>query len=202
MAIPPGTAQSRPNRIMQNQNASPVPPARSHPRGLATLFFTEMWERFSYYGMRALLVLFMVDSVQHGGMGLTDKTATAIYGLYTAAAFLACLPGGWLADRLLGAQRSVWYGGIIIAAGHFVLVIPRAETFFIGLMLVVTGTGLLKPNISASLYTWSVFPRRSTSSAFSFPRFRPAIPVAKICSRGLRVQSCIASKASELRSAL
>ncbi len=134
---------------MQNQNASPSPPARTHPRGLATLFFTEMWERFSYYGMRALLVLFMVDTTQRGGMGLTDKTATAIYGLYTAGVYLACLPGGWLADRLLGAQRSVWYGGIIIAAGHFVLAIPRMETFFIGLMLVVAGTGLLKPNISA-----------------------------------------------------
>src|SRR3954470_1463597 len=120
-----------------------------HPRGLYTLFFTEMWERFSYYGMRALLVLFMVDAVRKGGMGLTDQTATAIYGLYTAAAYLACLPGGWLADRILGAQRSVWYGGLIIAAGHFVLAIPRHETFYLGLILVVVGTGLLKPNVSA-----------------------------------------------------
>src|SRR3954469_6036133 len=119
-----------------------------HPRGLYTLFFTEMWERFSYYGMRALLVLFMVDAVQKGGLGLTDRIATAIYGLYTAAAYLASLPGGWLADRLFGAQRAVWYGGIVIAAGHFVLAIPRRETFFIGLILVVAGTGLLKPNVS------------------------------------------------------
>ena len=119
-----------------------------HPRGLYTLFFTEMWERFSYYGMRAMLVLFMVDAVR-GGMGLTDEVATAIYGLYTAAVYLACLPGGWVADRLLGAQRSVWYGGMIIAAGHFTLAIPRHETFFLGLVLVVIGTGLLKPNISA-----------------------------------------------------
>src|SRR3954454_18961148 len=96
---------------------SPATAARQkHPRGLYTLFFTEMWERFSYYGMRALLVLFMVDAVRKGGMGLTDQTATAIYGLYTAAAYLACLPGGWLSDRILGAQRSVWYGGLIIAA--------------------------------------------------------------------------------------
>ena len=108
-----------------------------------------MWERFSYYGMRALLVLFMVDAIQHGGMGLTDKIATAIYGLYTASVYLAALPGGWVADRLLGAQKSVWYGGITIAAGHFVLAIPRQETFFLGLILVVIGTGLLKPNISA-----------------------------------------------------
>ena len=85
------------------------------PSGLSTLFFTELWERFSYYGMRALLVLFMVDVVQNGGMGLDDKTATSIYGLYTAFVYLAALPGGWIADRLLGAQRSVWIGGLVIA---------------------------------------------------------------------------------------
>jgi POT family proton-dependent oligopeptide transporter len=122
-------------------------PAR-HPSGLYTLFFTEMWERLSYYGMRALLVLFMVDQVKNGGLGLTDKVATAIYGLYTAGVYLAALPGGWLADRLLGAQRAIAYGGILIAAGHFSLGIPRTETFFLGLVLVVLGTGLLKPNIS------------------------------------------------------
>lgn len=107
-----------------------------------------MWERFSYYGMRALLVLFMVDAVR-GGMGMTDKLATSIYGLYTAAVYLAALPGGWLADRLLGAQKAVWYGGIIIALGHFTLAIPGTKTFYLGLILVVLGTGLLKPNISA-----------------------------------------------------
>jgi len=120
-----------------------------HPRGLYTLFFTEMWERFSYYGMRALLVLFMVDAVEHGGLGFDDKTATSIYGLYTAFVYLAALPGGWVADRLLGAQRSVWIGGIIIAVGHFTLAIPTFQTFFLGLMFIVLGTGLLKPNISA-----------------------------------------------------
>jgi POT family proton-dependent oligopeptide transporter len=108
-----------------------------------------MWERFSYYGMRALLVLFMVDAVKHGGLGLTDETATAIYGLYTAAAYLAALPGGWVADRFLGAQRSVWYGGIVIACGHFTLAIPGNASFYLGLVLVVIGTGLLKPNVSA-----------------------------------------------------
>jgi POT family proton-dependent oligopeptide transporter len=121
---------------------------QKHPRGLYTLFFTEMWERLSYYGMRALLMLFMVKS-SGGGMGLSDKTASSIYGLYTAAVYLAALPGGWLADRLLGAQRAVWYGGLIIAAGHFTLAVPRAEAFFLGLLLVVLGTGLLKPNVSA-----------------------------------------------------
>jgi POT family proton-dependent oligopeptide transporter len=135
-----------------------VPPsvvvAQKHPRGLYTLFFTEMWERFSYYGMRALLVLFMVDAVR-GGMGMDDKTATAIYGLYTAAVYLMSLPGGWLADRLWGAQRAVWYGGIIIALGHFTLAIPWTQTFYLGLVFVVVGSGILKPNMSglvADLY--------------------------------------------------
>jgi POT family proton-dependent oligopeptide transporter len=119
-----------------------------HPRGLYTLFLTEMWERFSYYGMRALLVLFMVDQIQKGGLGFTDKTATAIYGLYTAAVYLAALPGGWVADRLLGAQKAVLFGGIAIACGEFCLAIPRIEAFYIGLTMIVLGTGLLKPNIS------------------------------------------------------
>ena len=123
-------------------------PAQGHPRGLYTLFFTEMWERLSFYGMRALLVLFMVDQVSQGGLGLTDKTATAIYGIYTAGVYLAALPGGWIADRLLGAQRAILMGGVLIAAGHFVLGLPAHVTFYLGLVLVVLGTGLLKPNIS------------------------------------------------------
>jgi POT family proton-dependent oligopeptide transporter len=121
-----------------------------HPRGLVTLFCTEMWERFSYYGMRALLVLFLVDAVQHGGLGLTDRTATAIYGLYTAGVYLASLPGGWIADRLIGAQRAVWWGGIVIMCGHTVLgVAATPGVFFLGLIAIVVGTGLLKPNIGA-----------------------------------------------------
>ena len=123
--------------------------ATGHPKGLRTLFFTEMWERMSYYGMRALLVLFLVDSVESGGLGFTDQSATATYGLYTAAVYLVALPGGWIADRLLGAQRSVLYGAAIIMCGHFVLAIPAFWSFFTGLALVVAGTGLLKPNISA-----------------------------------------------------
>src|SRR3990170_2360637 len=120
-----------------------------HPRGLSTLFFTEMWERFSYYGMRAILVLFMTNAVITGGMGLDDVTATAIYGLYTAAVYVVALPGGWIADRVLSLRRSVFWGGTIIAAGHFTLAIPHIIAFYIGLALIVIGTGLLKPNISA-----------------------------------------------------
>ena len=127
-----------------------------HPRGLATLFFTEMWERLSYYGMRAILILFMVDLMQNGGLEIDDLTATAIYGIYTAAVYLVALPGGWIADRLMGAQRAVLAGGIVIMSGHFVLAIPGQNAFFLGLLLVILGTGLLKPNVSTivgSLYS-------------------------------------------------
>lgn len=120
-----------------------------HPGGLTTLFYTEMWERMSYYGMRVLLVLFMTASLQDEGLGITVASATAIYGLYTGFVYFMGLPGGWIADRLLGGQRAVWYGGLIIMCGHIVLAIPYEETFFVGLILVVIGTGLLKPNIGA-----------------------------------------------------
>ncbi|AXR05639.1 peptide MFS transporter [Salinimonas sediminis] len=120
-----------------------------HPGGLQTLFFTEMWERMSYYGMRALLVLFMTATLQEEGLAFTVASATAIYGLYTGAVYFMGLPGGWIADRLIGSQRAIWYGGLIIMSGHIVLAIPSHNTFFIGLILVVLGTGLLKPNISA-----------------------------------------------------
>jgi proton-dependent oligopeptide transporter, POT family len=120
-----------------------------HPRGLATLFFTEMWERFSYYGMRAILLLFMTSSAAAGGLGWDAAKAGPIYGLYTSMAYLACIPGGWLADRLLGQRRAVFWGGVIIMAGHICLALPGVTTFFLGLVLVVIGTGLLKPNISA-----------------------------------------------------
>jgi len=119
------------------------------PRGLSTLFFTEMWERFSYYGMRALLVLFLASAVEKGGFGLTDQTATAIYGLYTASVYLAGLPGGWVADRILGQRSAVFVGGVFIAAGHFSMALGSHLTFYLGLVLIVIGTGLLKPNVSA-----------------------------------------------------
>ncbi|MBT8132291.1 MAG: oligopeptide:H+ symporter, partial [Gammaproteobacteria bacterium] len=120
-----------------------------HPKGLQTLFLTEMWERMSYYGMRGLLVLFMTAALQEGGLAMTTATATAIYGLYTASVYFMGLPGGWIADRLTGGQKAIWYGGIIIMCGHIILAIPNDNTFFIGLIFVVIGTGLLKPNIGA-----------------------------------------------------
>jgi POT family proton-dependent oligopeptide transporter len=127
-----------------------------HPRGLSTLFFTEMWERFSYYGMRALLILFMTAAPVTGGLGYDATTAGAIYGLYTFGVYALALPGGWIADRLLGQRRTVLYGGVLIALGHYSLALPSITTFYIGLLLIVFGTGLLKPNISAivgDLYT-------------------------------------------------
>jgi proton-dependent oligopeptide transporter, POT family len=119
-----------------------------HPRGLSTLFFTEMWERFSYYGMRALLILFMTAAPATGGLGFDTGTAGAIYGLYTAMVYMTTLPGGWIADRLIGPQRAVLYGGILIACGHFSLAIPSLTSFYTGLVLIVIGTGLLKGNVS------------------------------------------------------
>jgi proton-dependent oligopeptide transporter, POT family len=127
-----------------------------HPRGLSTLFFTEVWERFSYYGMRALLVLFMTAAVTgtNAGLGLDVKTSTAIYGLYTSMVYLLALPGGWVADKLWGQQRAVFVGGCIIAIGHFTLAapligLPVLPTFFAGLFFIIVGTGLLKPNVSS-----------------------------------------------------
>src|ERR1700686_4114928 len=119
-----------------------------HPRGLATLFFTEMWERFSYYGMRALLILFMTASVDKGGLGFNVVKAGAVYGFYTAMVYLLALPGGWFADRIIGQRRAVLYGGILIAAGEVCLVEPSLATFYCGLGLLMLGTGLLKPNVS------------------------------------------------------
>ncbi len=123
-----------------------------HPRGLSTLFFTEMWERFSYYGIRPLLVLFMTAAVTSGGFGFERDQASAIVGIYAASVYLASLPGGWIADRWLGLQRSIWWGGVLIALGHLSIAlnaIGGRAPFFIGLVLIVLGTGLLKPNISA-----------------------------------------------------
>jgi POT family proton-dependent oligopeptide transporter len=123
-----------------------------HPRGLSTLFFTEMWERFSYYGIRPLLVLFMTAAVFDGGFGFERTQASSIVGIYAASVYLASLPGGWIADRWLGLRRSIWYGGVFIALGHLSIglsAIFARSAFFLGLVLIVIGTGLLKPNLSA-----------------------------------------------------
>jgi proton-dependent oligopeptide transporter, POT family len=119
-----------------------------HPRGLSVLFFTEMWERFSYYGMRALLLLYMVAPLSEGGLGFDTGTGGAIYGLYVSMVYMTTLPGGWIADRLIGPQRAVLYGGILIAAGHFSMAVPSLSMFYLGLLLIVLGTGLLKGNVS------------------------------------------------------
>jgi POT family proton-dependent oligopeptide transporter len=130
---------------------TPAPTATffGHPRGLATLFFTELFERFSYYGMRALLILFLTAAVAKGGLGLDEETSGAIYGLYAAAVYLFALPGGWIADRLTGQRQAVWYGGMLIALGNFMLAMPVDSVFYGGLLVIALGTGLLKPNVSA-----------------------------------------------------
>ncbi|HKZ01662.1 MAG TPA: peptide MFS transporter [Pyrinomonadaceae bacterium] len=124
-----------------------------HPRGLSTLFFTEMWERFSYYGLRPLLVLFMSAALMDGGFGIERSQASAIVGIYAASVYLASLPGGWVADRLLGLRRAIMAGAVLISSGHisigFSSFAHSRVPFFIGLILIVLGTGLLKPNISA-----------------------------------------------------
>jgi POT family proton-dependent oligopeptide transporter len=124
-----------------------------HPRGLATLFFTEMWERFSFYGLRPLLVLFMTAALANGGFGFDRTQASAIVGIYAASVYLASLPGGWVADRLLGLRRAIQVGAVFISAGHISIALSAFAgsqlPFFLGLILIVIGTGLLKPNISA-----------------------------------------------------
>ncbi|MBD5787739.1 peptide MFS transporter [Cellulosimicrobium terreum] len=119
------------------------------PRGLFTLFTTEMWERFSYYGMRAILLFYLTDTVANGGLGIDDTTGLALVSIYGTSVYLLSVVGGWLADRLIGSRRSVLYGGIIIAAGHVSLTVPGVGFSMIGIALVALGTGLLKPNVSS-----------------------------------------------------
>ena len=120
-----------------------------HPEGLKTLFLTEMWERMSFYGMRGILVLFMTATILDGGLQIDAVSASAIYGIYASSVYLVALLGGWLADRHIGQQNAILYGGFIIMIGHFLLAITNLQTFYLGLVFVVLGTGLLKPNISA-----------------------------------------------------
>src|SRR6516165_4292561 len=147
------------NELAEPSRAAPaVAPARTllgQPFGLATLFLTEMWERFTYYGIQAVLILFMVATASRGGLGLDDKTSSSIFGLFLGSTYLLGLLGGWIADRLLGAQRAVISGGILIAAGSTLLALGNQSIFFVGLLVNAMGVGLLKPNVSAivaSLY--------------------------------------------------
>ncbi|MEU7553804.1 oligopeptide:H+ symporter [Streptomyces sp. NPDC044571] len=141
-----------------------------HPRGLATLFMTEMWERFSYYGMRALLVYYLVSGgadaatgSQGGGLAMTAATTTAIYSVYVSMVYLMAMPGGWFGDRVWGARKTVAIAGFVIMAGHLSLALPGQAMFFVGLILVAAGSGLLKANISTMvghLYDGPEDPRR------------------------------------------
>ncbi len=119
-----------------------------HPKGLGPLFFTELWERFSYYGMRSILILYMTSAVAQGGLAFDVKTAASIYGWYTMAVYVTALPGGLIADSITGARLAVFIGGVIIAAGHFSMVFHSMTAFYLGMALIAIGTGLLKPNIS------------------------------------------------------
>lgn len=122
-----------------------------HPSGLTTLFFTELWERFSYYGMRAILMLYMVAPIAEGGLGFSVAKASWIYGSYTMLVYMSSIPGGFVADKYLGGRLAVLIGGIIIALGHFTLIFPQLPFFYGGLALIILGTGLLKPNVSSML---------------------------------------------------
>jgi len=140
-----------------------------HPRGLSTLFFTEMWERFAFYGMRAILILFMTASLADGGLGFDVRQAGAVYGTYAALVYMSSLPGGWVADKILGLRKSVLLGGIFIMLGQLCLATPGSALFYPGLALIVLGTGLLKPNVSAivgDLYTPEDLRRDSGFSLF------------------------------------
>jgi POT family proton-dependent oligopeptide transporter len=121
-----------------------------HPVGLFILFFTEMWERFSYYGMRAILVLYLVQTTTDAnpGLGWSNGEALALYGWYTMLVYVASIPGGWIADKFIGQKKSVLYGGILLVAGHSILAVEQMWAFYTGLGLIVAGVGMLKPNIS------------------------------------------------------
>src|SRR5262245_35078751 len=160
MMNPPKSVLDAPDAAAVTVDLPPGAPAPQddraffgHPRGLWTLFFTEMWERFSFYGIRPMLIAFMIVALTQGGMfGFDRETAGAILGIYAASVYLTSLPGGWVADRWLGLRRAIWYGGLLIACGHLSIGLSAVfarPAFFLGLILIVLGTGLLKPNISA-----------------------------------------------------
>ncbi|ATL28980.1 peptide MFS transporter [Streptomyces formicae] len=159
--------------LTKNDGAPPSPNAPApggatffgHPRGLATLFMTEMWERFSFVGMRALLVLYLVAPESKGGLGFDAATGAAIFSVYNAMVYLLALPGGWVADRVWGARKAVAFGGCSMVVGHFLLALPDKATFFGGLVLIALGAGIMKSNISTmvgQLYPDRADPRRDS----------------------------------------
>ncbi|MEV7467842.1 oligopeptide:H+ symporter [Streptomyces kronopolitis] len=169
MSSPPATPPTTP---------FPVPAARADPvgsaqdasvpgggRGFSTLFAVDLWERFSFYGMASILVLYLTATPADGGLGMAPQTGTAVFAAYMALNFMAGLPGGWLADRVLGTRRSVLLGGTLIAAGHVVLAVPMVPALYGGLLLVVAGTGLVKPAVAALVAAVSGSGRRE--AAFS-----------------------------------
>src|SRR6478672_9421728 len=165
-----------------------------HPRGLSTLFFTEMWERFSFYGIRPMLIAFMIVALSDGGVfGFDRETAGSILGIYAASVYLTSLPGGWIADRWLGLRRAVWYGGVLIALGHLAVALSGMlgrPVFFIGLILIVMGTGLLKPNISAMV--GDLYPEKGARRDAGFSIFYMGInlgaALGPLVAGGLRTQ--------------
>ncbi len=170
--------------------AAPGRTILGQPIGLATLFLTELWERFTYYGIQSLLILFMVAPAGSGGLGLDDKSSSSIYGLYVGSTYLLGLLGGWIADRLAGAQRAVIAGGILIAAGNTLLALGTTAIFFVGLLVIAMGVGLLKPNVSALVATlypeggarrdagFSIFYMGINTGGFLGPVVVPLIAVA------------------------
>jgi proton-dependent oligopeptide transporter, POT family len=171
-------------RSVALENAQDTSGFFGHPKGLTTLFFTELWERFSYYGMRAILVLYMTAPVDKGGLGFGIPEATSLYGTYTMFVYLTNLPGGLIADKILGARLAVLFGGIIIACGHFSMVFPSLSFFYLGLTLIAIGTGLLKPNISSmvgSLYGEDDPRRESGFSIFYFGINLGAVLAPLVC---------------------
>lgn len=139
------------NNISKEKIVESVPQTGffGQPKGLFTLFFTEFWERFSYYGMRAILLYYMYTEVTSGGLGIDEEISRSIMAIYGALVYMSGVVGGWIADRLLGMQKTIFYGGILIMAGHIVLALPAGQTaLFISMFLIVMGTGLLKPNVS------------------------------------------------------
>lgn len=159
-----------------------------HPRGLSVLFFTEFWERFSFYGLRAILLLFMTAPAAASGMAFDTTTAGFIYGVYTSMAYLASVPGGWIADHLIGQRKAIFYGGILIAAGNLTLALHGMQFLFLGLGLVVLGTGLLKPNVSAivgGLYSSDESARRDSGFSIFYMGINLGAFVAPLIVGGL-----------------